>query len=120
MKVRWQEEEDGHMEEKVEEKEGEKEEEGESLPDCWKRNSVHQEEEAVETGLRSHLNERFTVIIIETFRETYRDNSSLAVRERKIIFCKYFGYFYCSQSGLFIDSEPLISGGKLITFGSYR
>ena len=72
----------GHREEREEEKE----EEEESRPDCWRRNSVHQvEEEAVETVLRCHLNERFTVIIISTFGEPYRDNSSLAVR-RKITF----------------------------------
>ena len=73
----------GHREETEEEKE----EEEESRPDCWRRNSDHRvEEEEVETVLRCHLNERFTVIIILTFGEPYRDNSSLAVSERKIIF----------------------------------
>ena len=39
-----------------EETEEETEEEEESRPDCWRRNSVHQEAAEVETVLRCHLN----------------------------------------------------------------
>ena len=60
--------------------------------------------------------ERFAVIMIETFRETYRDNSSSAGRGK--YFSENISDIFTVQSGLVIDSEPLISGGwKAYHFG---
>ena len=52
----WQGQEGAHGEETEEETGEETEEEEESRPDCWRRNSVHQEAAEVETVLRCHLN----------------------------------------------------------------